>query len=702
MKRHVFLFLITLLFLFCLLSGFQKQQRLFPPEKHEVEVRLVLIDVIVTKGGEFVTDLIKDDFEIYEDGVEVPINSMDLISLEKGEFITQEKREIESPALPQREKRMIVIFDSLNTIRRELERNKLQIIEKLISLFKMGREIMVLELTDKEGMKMLQPFTREPELLANAVKKASGSIWVEKSTDELKKAQVIEDEAGPGKAGVKRDYEDKIERFTRFSYDYFASRRFEKTINGLLALINTIKVYPGRKTILFISGGIPIVGTARIFDLFNSLEKRGLRSGLEILEAVIHFANAHNITFYALDPDTYVRYLANLPGFAGGSISFDPDDRAKASQKLGELYWMNLVAQGTGGVSLKGAKRFENFYHVVKRDLTYYYELSYYPRRKEADGEYHKIEVKVKRPGVIVRSRKGYSDYSEDQKEILLFASASYNPSLFKQIPFKAQVLPFAQGKDKFILWMNLALPVKKLILETAEEIPSKVLKLSILVKDPSGEKTFTGQINIPLKLTPPFVEHLKKTEYLGYNLRTPELKLNKDIYQAVFALYDEKTGEMGTVEQTLINPNLKRAAQFKIVNAILGTLSSEIEKGIKPFAISKREGTLQLSKHKFNPVVVNNFSQSQTIGVFLQIYSPKEETEVKPQFAFYQEEKEIRKLTGEIVYEYWNGRAKIWSGVFNLDISGVPPGDYLLKIEVPISNLDFRLKKEIELKITK
>ncbi len=50
------------------LYGYQEQEQEIPPEKHVVAVRLVLLDVIVTKGGEFVKDLTKDDFELFEDG----------------------------------------------------------------------------------------------------------------------------------------------------------------------------------------------------------------------------------------------------------------------------------------------------------------------------------------------------------------------------------------------------------------------------------------------------------------------------------------------------------------------------------------------------------------------------------------------------------------------------------------------------------
>ena len=111
--------------------------------------------------------------------------------------------------------------------------------------------------------------------------------------------------------------------------------------------------------------------------------------------------------------------------------------------------------------------------------MTYYYELSYYPERDKADGKYHKIKVKVNRPGIKIRFRKGYYDYSDEQRESLIFASASYNPSLFNQIPFNARVVPFIRGKNECILWMNLALPVQEVILRDSDARETKILKLN-------------------------------------------------------------------------------------------------------------------------------------------------------------------------------------------------------------------------------
>jgi hypothetical protein len=80
LKKPV-LFVLAIPTLSSLLAWQQKEQGLQPQEKYEVEVRLIPVDVIATKNGEFFPGLKKEDFELFEDGIKVPINSCDLISL---------------------------------------------------------------------------------------------------------------------------------------------------------------------------------------------------------------------------------------------------------------------------------------------------------------------------------------------------------------------------------------------------------------------------------------------------------------------------------------------------------------------------------------------------------------------------------------------------------------------------------------------
>lgn len=695
------------------------------PEKHEVTVRLVLVDVVaLDKEGNFVTNLKKDDFEIYEDGKRVPINSLELI-IPKKRYDELKNRETKLAPLNSRKKRFFVIFDSINIIKRILERSKPQIIEKLVSLVKTGGEIMVFELDENKGMRILQPFTSDEELIARAIKKASGSIWVEKSSDTLSFPSIWQKE--------NEEFRRKIEQSLRDMYQFKLRNRFEKTINSVLSVMNMIKDYPGRKSVLLISGGIPSlsfeaffdgkvmsgsdeiiarseVAAAKISDPFKVLKKSGIRSGSEIFTDLINFANSYNITFYTMDPDNYLRYVLsdisydNWPRNTytkkkfGEITSFYSDDIAEI--KKNELSRLNYIAKTTGGVSLLGAKKFENFQKILDRDLAYYYELSYYPTRKKADGKYHKIKVKIKRPGIKIRFRRGYYDYTEKQKESLLFASAAYNPSLFKQIPFQTQTIPFIHRKNKFILWINMSLPVEYFLIGSSEEETLKKMKLNLSVEDLEGKKTLTSQFKIPVRITPSFRQSLRNAEYFGFSTCSKALKLKKDKYRIIYALYDEKLGQMGTVEKVLNFPVLSGNTKTKITNAVFGNLVRNIKKTSIPFSISENDGILHLSKNAFYPFGVNQFRPRKNISLLLQVYSPEQDAGFTPQFSLLQNGIEKRNISEEMIEEFWNKKASIWNVVFNLNFSDLMKGEYTLKIKLVSSLKKEEIEKRVAIKI--
>ncbi|MCY4586059.1 MAG: hypothetical protein OXB98_08495 [Bryobacterales bacterium] len=44
----------------------------------------------------------------------------------------------------------------------------------------------------------------------------------------------------------------------------------------------------------------------------------------------------------------------------------------------------------------------------VPRELRSVYTLAYYPKNQEFDGAWRPVQVRVNRPGLTVRTRKGY------------------------------------------------------------------------------------------------------------------------------------------------------------------------------------------------------------------------------------------------------------------------------------------------------
>jgi VWFA-related protein len=718
MKKTVFLSLISVLVLFNFISGSQKQQKALPQEKHEVEVRLVLVDVLVTKDGEFITDLTKDDFELYEDGKRVPINSFELISFEEREsaVLKEKLEEKATPAVPK--KQLVVLLDGVCSWQRHIKEGARKIVDQLLSLVRLGNEVMITQISEKKGLEVIQPFTANEELIRKALVKASGSLWVDKSLDALK----MWEEAGlevDEELGAAEKYEERLQPVLEDEYLFLQRGRFEKVMGGIFTVASMIKDLPGRKSVLLISDGLPDlssttlnsriteatgegssgarttrldirrdVGTIRIFDPFNILEKKKIMSGEEIIRELIRFANAQNISIYSLDPDAFTKYLIPTSAEFGPrermiALSFQGEEKIKRVQNL------TWLSEDTGAVTLKGAKKYDRFFEVMNTDLNYYYELSFYPQRKEADNIFHKLKVKVNRPGVEVRFRKGYTDYSRSEREKIHLISAFYNPTSFKQLPFEAEFVLFYKDSQVYEPWMNIALPGKELFLKRGVENQHglKTFNLHVWIKDTKrGEKAFGGQINIPLNVDASFIDIIKTTDYLCFHYKGPGIKFGQKEYQAIFALYDSQREEIGTWESTFSLPDDKTGDQSAIINCVLGLIASNPKKGGNSFSLSKEDGSLVFGQTKFFPSITNRFQRMQDASVFLQIFLPQGKLEVQPRFKVSGEGRLTQRVPAEIVAETWNKKTKIWSGIFNLQLRTVIFGEYTLKVEIPVS----------------
>lgn len=681
----------TALTFFCVLLGFQKQEKLLPPEKHEVTVRLILVDVIVTdKEGNFVTDLSKDDFILFEDNIKVPINSLELISFEERKAVPIEEKPAEEIPLDRPSKKLVVVVDGVNSWSRHLRRGAKKIINELNSLVKLGHEVMIIHLNPIKRLEILQPFTTDEELVHSAVARAAGDIWEEKSLDSITMAQELGVESSGSQARAERKL-GKPQQYENLWYEYMLSEKlkFEISIGGILAVFNMIKDIPGRKSILLISDGIPELPCRpsdnplplRIYDPFNILKKEKSMCGPEVIKELIRYGNTQNISIYTLDPGTFTEYFF--------TTSAEPPDEAskrkeKAQEKLKKVQSLRWISEETGAVSLRGAKKFDRFKQVMRTDLNYYYQLSYYPPRKIPDNKYHKIRVEVRRSRVNVRSRNGYTDYSDEEKMKMLLSSTFYNPELYKKLPFEAEFIPFNLDSNKYIPWMSIALPARKLFVEREVTYGLKTFNLHIWVKDKKRGSTYKGEINIPLNIDSSFINFTKTTDYFCFHLTGQEIEFSQREYHVIFTLYDDQTEEIGTWESSFSLPDFKETEQGAIINCVLGFLTANPEGEKKYFSLSKIGGSLEYGEKKFFPAVTNQFQKMQDASLFLQVYLPRGKMVVQPVFKASGKRGSVQPIPGELVAESWNKESKVWSGIFNLHLRTLFFGDYTLKVEIP------------------
>ena len=582
---------------------------------------------------------------------------------------------------------------------------------------------MILQLHRRRGFEILQPFTTDEHFIKNAVEKASGNIWrlgidiqLPPEEAEFEPAAKSERESGGLLSAQQREH---ITKMTRLEYMYIEQQKFEKTIAGLLSSCNMIRSLPGRKSILIISAGIPDLSppdmlpkpklgygapdlsleNVRVFDPFNILEKKSFKNGEEVIRELIRFANAQNISLYTLDSDIYVKHLfsgSSAEYYQKGQMAHFKTIEGDKKRRVQNLGWLS---EQTGADHLRGADKFNRFRQVMSTDLKYYYQLSFYPQRKEADDKYHKIKVKVKRGGVEARFRKGYTDYSKEETNKIGVVTAFYNPSLFKKLPFKAEFIPFSTKSGKYEPWMNIALPSKELFRDRFVEYARKEFNLHIWITDKrSGEKGFGGQINLPFNINSSFMEFIKNIDYLSFHFKGPELTFKHNEYQSVFALVDPQTNEIGTWESMLSLPDFKKKKEGAFINCVLGQITSNSKKQAKSFALSRKDGSLEYGQIKFFPRITNQFANREEASAFLQIYLPQEKKEIHPEFFVKGEDSLLHPISGEVAAESWNEKSKVWSAIFKLDLSSAALGDNSLYVEIYISEESAVLSKELKL----
>jgi VWFA-related protein len=134
-------------------------------------------------------------------------------------------------------------------------------------------------------------------------------------------------------------------------------------------------------------------------------------------------ANRANVSFYPIDPRGLVAFDAPIgprrpPGLAQDAAML------RARQ-------MNLrsMADETDGLAVVNTSDLTAGLRRVSADLSSYYLLGYYSSHQALDGKYHRITVRVKRPGTTVRARKGYRSATRDEVARGEAAAASSAPS---------------------------------------------------------------------------------------------------------------------------------------------------------------------------------------------------------------------------------------------------------------------------------
>jgi VWFA-related protein len=308
---------------------------------------IVRVDVTVTnRDGESISNLTKEDFEVTEDGVPQTIESFEFVRL-TGEPVDERSLPIRSPE------------HAANEAAREDVR--------LFLIF-----------WDEYHIHPFIPQFRGREMLTKFVKSAFGPTDLVGMMDQLTTVDSIRftrnwlelsDEMHrlKGRLGVLVPPRSPIEEAHLRMGREIGRLRNEVTLTALksaAAFLGTFR--EGRKAILFVSQGVAMSGRSGEHDLFQD---------------VIRTANANNTAIYTLDPSA--------------EVGRRPDS-------------LLSLAYETGGKPFVGTNQPAMKLKQFVSDASAFYLLGYSPPLTPVDGKFHRIKVRVKKPGTEVHARSGY------------------------------------------------------------------------------------------------------------------------------------------------------------------------------------------------------------------------------------------------------------------------------------------------------
>jgi VWFA-related protein len=376
-----------------------------PPETViRINVNLVQVDATVTDSkGKAVTDLKAEDFQILQDGKPQVITNFSYINVKPpasdtpgGATRTMAKGTVPGPPGPPTRLKMdkvrrtvaLVVddlglsFSSIAYVRSALKKFVDQEMQPgdLVAIIRTGA-----------GIGALQQFTADKRQLYAAIDRvkfnAIGRVGVS-SFDPLGSDQ--------GDAAMNQER---------------ASIMSAGTLGAINYVVSGLRELPGRKSVMLFSENL---------KLFNAdgMDQRVMDEVRRLTDA----ANRASVVIYSIDPRglqyTGITAADDTKGMNAQQISEVASNRS--ADVFSSQDGMVLLANQTGGLFMQNTNDIAGAIHKVMLDSEGYYLIGYHPEASTFDAKtgqpkYHRVQVKVLRAGLHVRSRNGFLGTSDRQ-----------------------------------------------------------------------------------------------------------------------------------------------------------------------------------------------------------------------------------------------------------------------------------------------
>jgi VWFA-related protein len=514
-----------------------------------VHSEMVLVPAVVTDhAGAHVSGLTQGDFTVLENGQQQKIAFFHHIQanatpeqaaspLSPGEFTNKAQTRSERSA--------ILVFDLLNSSITEQSNARDELMKFLSESPELGEPISLLAF-DAYGIRLLHDFTKNPALLAEALK---DTINQRSSKDTLTDSNPLEStyrgvhgwhsRSASRSAAMAQGRNNMLRYFTENQAASLGMRTW-LTLEALREIGEAYSGIPGRKSLIWATGGFPFeMGDASHFGGYE-------RALLPAYENAWRTLTRGNIAVYPLDVEDLVN-----PAFVGPNTGQPLPQHIGITSDVGKL---ESFAESTGGKLCDRQTTALGCFNAAVDDSSDYYLIGFYQSSGNSNPGWRKLTVKVGRPDVRVRSRSGYyfrapQDESVTRKEDIQLALAS--PLEFTAVPFSVRVTGINDANGKRSVGFTFLIPPGVVTVDESDNNHVN-LDFAALAENPDGTPAGDG-------FSQSLEGHIKSEGVAALNskgLSFPgSLDLPSGEYSVRFVIRDNLAGQVGSTTASLKVP---------------------------------------------------------------------------------------------------------------------------------------------------
>ena len=626
MMRRVVIVLLTLFVSLDVVGRTQLRAQTGAPQQPGVtfkaDVNFVEIHAVVTdQRGNVIKDLAKEDFEVFEDGKPQTPSVFSLVDIPIERPLTSYGTQPVEPDVRSITRSFdgrlyVVVLDDLHTsaLRSQLVRDAAK---RFIQHY-VGENDLVAVVHTSGREDAAQELTGNRQFVLAAVDKFFGrklpSATAEKLAVHLRDVDGTRNESSEGSTQQSQSRRDPITD----PYDAeraFNARRALELVKNVASWMTDI--HGRRKALILFSEGID-------YDIYDVFTNKSATIVMQDARDAIAAAQRANVGIYAVDArgltqsgDEMIEIpsLSDNPQFQEGTPSAFQRELLLAQESLIAL------ADETGGRAVVRTNDIPGALARIARENSTYYLLGYQTDASRSPGRFRKIDVRVKRPGLQVRVRRGYMP--PDQRALAkkreaeaqagtspALRAALSNPLPIGDVPLRLFAAPFkGAGKDASIL-LAVEIDGRGLKFEERDGRFNEKVEVSVVAVDYHGNVRGTGRQTLDLTLKPE--THRAVTGKGGIRLLS-RLDLPPSRYQIRVGVHESVGSAVGTLPFDLEVPDYSNAL-FSLSGLVLTSSAAGNFATTKPDAVLK-------DVLPAPPVATRVFDPQETITFLTELY---------------------------------------------------------------------------------